>query len=123
MTIRTKFTVAVYCCDVHVICCKDIRKSVNYHCKKYDPKDKGIDYQPDGFFFRPYEKIGSYYIWFDINTISVNTVNHEKSHLVEEILKDRKIKPKGEARAYLEGYISEKFDAFFKYQENNLKFK
>ena len=67
--------------------------------------------------------IKEYFIWFDINNIDVNTVNHEKSHLVEEILKDRNIKPSGEIRAYLDGLISEKIAAFFAYQKNNIKFK
>lgn len=123
MTIKTKFNVDVYSCTVHVICCGDVRRSVNYYCKKYDKDDKGIDYAVDGFFFKPYGKIGTYYVWFDINNMSVNTLNHEKSHLVESILKDRGIKASGEQRAYLEGLVSEKIGVWLDYQKNNLKFK
>ena len=123
MTIRTKFRVDVYSCVVHIIVCSDVRKSVNYYCKKYDPEDCGIEYKPDGFFFKPFEKIGTYYIWFDLANVTVNTINHEKSHLAEEILKDRGIRAHGEQRAYLEGFLSEKITEFFNHQRNNIKFK
>jgi hypothetical protein len=123
MTIKTNFKIDVYDCFVYIICTDKMKASINRCCKKYDKEDKGIDYEPDGFFFRPEESIHSYYIWFDIKNITTNTVSHEKSHLIDAILQDRKIRPNGEQRAYLEGYVSEKFDAFFKYQQNNLKFK
>ena len=123
MTVKTKFNVDVYACVVHVICGDDVRSSINRLCKKHDPKDKAIDYDPDGFCYRPDGKIENYYIWFDRTNITINTVNHEKSHLTEWILKDRNIKPTGEQRAYLDGLISEKFNAFFEYQSKNIKFK
>jgi hypothetical protein len=123
MTIRTTFKVDVYDCSVHIICTDKVKASVNRYCKKYDKDDKGINFEPDGFFFRPTEFIHSYYIWLDINNLTNNALSHEKSHLVDAILQDRKIRPHGEQRAYLEGYISEKIAAFFEYQENNLKFK
>lgn len=123
MTVRTKFKIDVYSCEVMVICSSDIRKSINYYCKKHDPDDKGIKYEPDGFFLCPDAQIALYYIFFDATSMSVNTVSHEKSHLVEQILKDRNIKPAGEARAYLEGLIAEKIDTFLNYQSKNLKYK
>jgi hypothetical protein len=123
MTIKKKFYIDVYSCTVLIICCDNVKRSVNRYCKKYDPDDKGISYDVVGFFYKPDGAIKEYFIWFDINNIDVNTVNHEKSHLVEEILKDRNIKPSGEIRAYLDGLISEKIAAFFAYQKNNIKFK
>jgi hypothetical protein len=57
---------------------------------------------------------GNYYLFFDLHTIDTNFINHEKSHLVEAILKDRGIRPVDEVRSYLDGYVSEKITAFIK---------
>src|SRR5580693_3321282 len=111
MIIKTKFKIDVYDCEVYVICTDKPKIYINRLGKKYDKNDKPINYEPDGFFFRPSEFIHSYYIIFDSKNINHNAVSHEKSHLIDAILQDRSIRPHGEQRAYLEGFVSEKVSA------------
>lgn len=79
-----------------------------------------IEEEPAAYFFRPVEE-SVYYVFFDSDRLNVNEFNHEKSHLVEEILNNRDIKPKDEVRAYLDGFIAEKMTLFFKRRKIEIK--
>ncbi len=39
--------------------------------------------------------------------VSINTIVHETSHIVDNIIESRGLEPTGEPRAYLSGFISE----------------
>jgi hypothetical protein len=122
MTIKGKFNVDVFDCTVHIIICKSIKASANYYLKQADATL--IDYEPSGLFFNPHiERIGNYYVFFQENDVTSDVINHEKSHLVEQVLLDRNITPKNEVRAYLDGYISRMFDSFFRKRKLKIKNK
>lgn len=113
MTKTGKFVVDVFDCNVHIVVAKSIKSSINYHLRKYG--QELLDFEPSGYYCRPDgDKIGNYYILFNEADVSVDIINHEKSHLVEDILLDRGIKPVDEIRSYLDGFISHKVDLFFK---------
>ena len=122
MTIKGKFEVDVFDCTIHLVIAKSIKASANYYLRRAD--NTVIDYEPSGFFCNPHtERIGNYYVFFQEDDVTTDVVNHEKSHLVEQILIDRDIKPKDEVRAYLDGYVSRMFDLFFKKRKIKIKNK
>lgn len=109
MTKKAKFNIDVFDCTVHVIITDKPKEVINAHFRANDCAT--IDYAPAGFcanFRANAGRIGNYYLIFDVNFIEVNTVNHEKSHLVEFILTDRSIRASGEIRSYLDGFLSKK---------------
>ena len=124
MTKKGKFTVDVYDCNVHIIVATSVRSSVNYHLRKHNDEDECIDFEPSGFFCKPDpNRIGNYFVFFSEEDLAVDVINHEKSHLVEQILIDRDIKAVDEVRSYLDGYISKMFDKFFTSRKIKLKNK
>jgi len=124
MTIKGKFKVDVFDCTIHIVIAKSIKNSVNYYLTKAGQTNSLIDYEPSGLFCNPHtERIGNYFIFFQEEDVTVDIINHEKSHLVEQILIDRDIKPKDEIRSYLDGYISRMVDLFFKKRKIKVKNK
>lgn len=124
MTRKGSFKVDVFDCTVHIIITDSIKRSINYHLRKYNNKDELLTFEPSGFFCKPDpERIGNYYILFSNEDLAIDLINHEKSHLVEEILTDRDIKPVDEIRSYLDGFISHKIDSFFKKRKIKVKNK
>ena len=111
MVIKGTFDVGVYDCSVTILVTDKTKSLINRYLKKFgsDP----IKYDVDAFFARPSERIGKYYMFFDINNCTIQLVNHEKSHLVDHILNDRGIRRKDETRAYLDGFLSKKIHLFF----------
>lgn len=115
MAIKGLFKVDVFDCIVHIVISDNIKQSINYHLKKFDQELLGCNDHPAAYFCRPNpDRIGNYYVYFSHRWLDTVHINHEKSHLCEQILIDRSIKPKDEVRAYLEGFISQKLDAFFR---------
>lgn len=112
MTITGKFKVDVYDCEVYIVVSDKIKQSINTYLRLNN--EGRLDYDVDGYCWRPQTRIGKYYVFFDLKTFNINCFNHEKSHLVEFILEDRSIKAKDEMRSYLDGFISTKMNAFFK---------
>lgn len=122
MVIKGSFQVDVFDCNVYILVGDSIRNSINYHLRKCGTGE--IDFDPSAFFCNPdLSKIGKYYLFFDVDDLSVDIVNHEKSHLVEQILTDRDIKPVDEIRSYLDGFLSRKIHMFFKNRKIKLKDK
>jgi hypothetical protein len=119
MTIRGNFHVPIYECDVTIIVTDHTKASLNYYYRRDELKSEDFDFE--GLVWRPDERIGAYFVFFDLNSLSINTFNHEKSHLVEWILKDRSISAQNEVRSYLDGFISKKMNDFF--QKRKLKLK
>lgn len=114
MTTKGFFNIDVYACGVHVIVGDNIQRSINYHLRQDGQKE--IDFEPDGYFnqYVSEGRIGTYYLFFNRENLCHEIINHEKSHLVEQILKDRSISTRGEVQAYLDGCVSQKLMAFFK---------
>lgn len=123
MTVKQKIKIDIYGCFINVTICTDIRRSINYYCKKYNKNDKGIDYDVAALFFTPGESIINYYLFFDFAYLTMNSINHETSHVAEEILVNRGIRASGEQRAYLEGYISDKIYYFIKRKKLKILFE
>lgn len=122
MTRKGKFNVDVFDCTIHIVIATSVKSSVNYYLRKHN--HDLIDFEPSGFFCKPDpDRIGNYFIFFSEEDLAVDIINHEKSHLVEQILLDRDIKPIDEVRSYLDGYISRRIDQFFKERKVKIKNK
>lgn len=109
--------IPIYGCTCKIIISKDIEKVINKYAKK-KKWDKDA-YIKDGAQVHGYavsnENLTEYYVFYSSESATVNYLIHEISHLVDYILGERDIEDKGEAKAYLIGYISEKvFDFVFK---------
>jgi len=118
MTKTNHFRIDVYECVVYVVLSSNIEKAIQSRVRL----DGHSDYQDGdvyGYSYRPDCCVDRYYIFLNTYGLTIDTVNHEKSHIVEWILTDRGIKPVGEARAYLDGYISHKISLLLK--RNKLK--
>lgn len=120
MTTKGSFYVDVYGCNVVIVICDDIVRSINYYFRKWNCKTQ-IDEPGAMCISGMNEDEGNYYLFFNRKEITWNYINHEKSHLVEYILKERGIKAVDEPRAYLDGYISDKINTFFKKRKIKIK--
>lgn len=116
MTIKGKFYIDVYSCHVHIIYTDQIERSANYYCKKYELDSPG---PVEGVVING--NLLNYYLLINKEYCTVDTFNHEKSHMVEHILKHRNIRPIGEPRAYLDGCVSRKLNLFFKKKKIKIK--
>lgn len=120
MTIRGEFEVPIYNCRVNIIVSDNLKIIINNLFRKHnynnDEQEVGaLCYNPGD------AEDGVYYLLFDKSELSLNFINHEKSHLIEYILKDRGIKAKDEVRSYLDGFLSDKIHSFFKKRKIKLK--
>lgn len=121
MTITGKFHIDVYNCDVHFILCDDVKKELHKIYKKHGETKKFPKEQEfKGFMYGP-EDIDHYYLLICHEDFNHDIFNHEKSHLVEEMLVDRGIRARDEARCYLDGCISTKFNKLFAKKKLKLK--
>lgn len=106
----------IYDCSVKIIIESDIKSIVNRYAakKKWENGKNYLTYPVHGLTVSE-SKMKDYYIFYKTESLTVNTIVHEISHVVDFILNEREIEDKGEAKAYLIGYISEKvFDFVFK---------
>jgi len=109
---KLEIKIPIYDCTCKVIIDKDIDKTINRYAKKnkwglHDYKVYGLALNPDN--------MKEYYIFYSLDSLNVNVIVHEITHLVDYILDDRAIQNEGEAKAYLTGFISEKvFDYILK---------
>jgi hypothetical protein len=118
-TVKGKFYVPIYDCHVFITIADDPVNSLNYYLRKND--DGEIDYKIEGYCYKPNTGVGKYYLFFSWDSLSNDTFNHEKSHLVENILENRNIKPRDEVRSYLDGYISTRMYKFLNDRKIKLK--
>lgn len=120
MVKKGSFNIDVYDCKVNITIADDIVRSINYYNHKYGYEN--IESPLEGYCIRfDNENVTEYNIFISFFGLSINTINHEKSHLVEFILTDRDIRAKDEVRAWLDGCVSKKIDTFFK--RNKIKIK
>lgn len=115
---KGSFKIDVYSCEVHIFVSDKIKRAINY---RLGVNDDSIDFEPCGYTCRNNDVISHYFLYFATSCCDVNTINHEKSHLVDFILSDRGVKQTGEQRAYLDGLVSEKLDKFFRVRKIKIK--
>jgi hypothetical protein len=109
---KFEIKVPIYNCTCKVIIDKDIVKTINRYGKRY--KWDKHDYNVHGLALSQGD-MKTYYIFYSLDSLNINILIHEITHLVDFILEERAIENEGEAKAYLTGYISEKvFDFIFK---------
>jgi hypothetical protein len=114
---KLEIKIPLYDCICTIIISKDIEKVINRYVKR---KKWHKDYLVDdhtylhGYAVSP-ENMTEYAIFYKDSSLTVNTVVHEITHMVDFILEERSIENEAEAKAYLTGHISEKvFDFIFK---------
>lgn len=108
--------IEIYKLKCIVIIDKDIRKKINSYSKR-EKWEINIpdDHDLDGMAINPYN-FTSYYLFLSEDSLNVNIITHEVSHLVDYILEDKDVND-GEARAFLSGFINEKiFDYVIKHK-------
>ena len=100
--------IPIYDCVCHIVIGDNIEKVINGYVKrkKWDRTTHIEGFRVHGFTVSNSD-LKDYYIFYSTESVTVNTVIHEISHLVDFILDEREIEDKGEAKAYLIGYISE----------------
>lgn len=104
--------IPIYNCVCKIVIDKDIVKTINRYGKRN--KWEKHDYNVHGLAVST-ENMKDYYIFYALDSLNVNIIVHEITHLVDFILEERAIENEGEAKAYLTGYISEKvFDYILK---------
>ena len=61
--------------------------------------------------------VHTYYLLYHPESLTINTIAHEVSHIIDYVFADREMEPEGEPRAYLTGYLtSEIVESTFKKQ-------
>lgn len=108
--------VPVYKIAVHVRFAPEIHKTINSFAKRKSWKDIAIaeGAEVHGLAVST-RNCTDYYIFYDTESVTVNYLIHEISHVIDYIFDEKEIEGEGEARAYLIGHISEKiFDYVLK---------
>lgn len=100
MELKDSFNVDVYCCNVEVVITDDIEKFVDELDETYG--DCSNLHDSEGFVYS--HSSSHYYVVFDNNYISLNTIGHEIFHLTCMIAGDRDVLEE-EAKCWLNGYL------------------
>lgn len=104
--------IPIYNCVCKVVIDDDIIKAINRYGKKH--RWENHEYNVHGIAIST-GNMKDYYIFYSTDSLNVNIIMHEITHLVDFILDERAIENEGEAKAYLTGYIAEKiFDYVLK---------
>lgn len=100
MEVKDSFNVDVYCCNVEVVITDEIDRFIEELDETYG--DASNLHSSEGFVYS--YTSDHYYLVFDRNYISYNTVGHELFHLTCMIAEDRDIEEE-EAKCWLNGYL------------------
>ena len=107
---KLKIDISIYGCNVRVIIDENIEKVVASFMRRRTLPDGALE--NDGSTYHGLAikgaKFQDYYVFFSKESLNINIISHEISHIVDFILTDREIENNGETRAYLTGYITEK---------------
>lgn len=115
MTKRKTIKLQTYNCNLIVIVTDELKSVVNGIYKKLKHKET-FDQEAEGILITI--DIDNYYVVFDTEYLSHNTIAHELYHAVVKVTEDRDIIEE-EAQAWLMGYLSE---VVYKYiQKNSFK--
>lgn len=105
--VQHKISVGVYSCTVYVVITEDLTAFAKELNNIYE--GAALMDGSEGFMFTPDMKI--YYVVFDEQYLSHNTIAHELFHLTCAICEDRDVVEE-EARAWLSGFLSENIYKF-----------
>lgn len=112
--IKFSVKIPIYNCVCHIIIDKDIEKVINRYIKK--KKWDADEIIPEGEEVHGWAHtegdMTNYYIFYSLDSLTFGYVSHEISHMVDYIVGEKGIEDKGEARAYLTGYITEKINDY-----------
>jgi hypothetical protein len=98
-----KLHLATYNCNVVITTTDDLRGEVNAIYKKLKSKEV-FDSEAEGILLTL--DIDNYYVIFDIEYLSHNTIAHELYHTVVKVTEDRDIVDE-ESQAWLMGYLTQ----------------
>lgn len=106
---RIKIKIPIYNCTCHVLIGDEIEKTINNYVKKHKwPIENYIEHGKQVHGYVPdIDDIENYYIFYNKDSLTINIIAHEISHVVENIFNEKGIEANGEARSYLTGYITE----------------
>lgn len=111
-----KIFIPIFECTVKVVIAPNdvsMLRSINYYLRKR--KDSPWLTPPEAAFMVEHNDYSdSYILFFNKKNLTVNLINHEKSHVLEQILLDRQIRSTGEVRSYLDGWFSNKLTLLFR---------
>jgi hypothetical protein len=106
--------VPVYNFNCRVIIADDIEIHVNKLRKKLELEE--IEGLIHGYAMCGND-VHTYYLFYQSEGLTINTIAHEVSHIIDYVFTDREIEPEGEPRAYITGYLtSEIVERTFKKQ-------
>jgi hypothetical protein len=114
---KLEIKIPIYQCTVHVMIDAEIEKVINRYVKKYkwDIQTAIKEGEQVHGYAVSNGDVKNYYIFYSVDSLTVNYIAHEIAHLIDYILEEKEIELIGETRAYLTGYISEKiFDFIIK---------
>lgn len=112
---RKKIRLATYNCNLIIIITDMLTAEVNSIYKKLNHKES-FQGEAEGVLLTL--DIDNYYLIYDVNYLSHNTIAHEIYHAVVKVTEDRDIVEE-EPQAWLCGYLAEEV---YKYiQKNNFK--
>lgn len=116
MIVSQKLRVGVYSCNVTIVVTDDMDAYIKELDDQYGSAARVEG--SEGFMFTPDMK--NYFVVFDTEYLSHNTISHEVFHLTCAICEDRDVVEE-EARAWLSGHLSENIYKFI--EKKNLVLK
>jgi hypothetical protein len=111
-TMQHKLTISVpvYDFTCEITFASEIEVAINKVRKKQSLEP--IEGTVHGYAFGT-NSVHKYYLFYSLQNLSVNTLVHEISHLIDFVFTDREIDPPtGETRAYLTGHVTSKIFEF-----------
>lgn len=103
MTIRSRFKIPTYNCVIHIIVTDDIITEANKLFKKYKAPTRWKE-ETEGALIS--DDLQDYYLLFNTDYLTYNTITHENFHAAMHITKDRVINDE-ESQAWINGYVNE----------------
>lgn len=102
MKIAKTLKLSTYSCSVHIVVTDDLKNEVDKIYKKNNLSDR---FEDDAEAVMLTINLHNYYLIFDKDYLTHNTIAHEVFHVVIRITDDRDITD-DEAQAWLTGYIT-----------------
>lgn len=112
-----KLRLSNYNCNVNITITDELKKRVNALYKRYKTKDEFVG-EAEGIMMTI--DIDNYFLIFDYQYLTHNTIAHEVYHCVVRITEDREIIDE-ESQAWLCGYLTEVIYNFI--NKNEIKMK
>lgn len=111
--------VPVYSFNIRVTIADNVEQYINKQCRKLGLED--YEGTVHGLAMEG-KDVHDYFLFFDANSVTINTVIHEVSHIIDYAFNHRDIELDGEPRAHLSGHIGEEVIKYM-YKKQLLKDK